>query len=115
MPPPRLLAPGVRRYLCRHAVQRRAQRPNELADRRRIRTVEQAPHQRGADEEAWHPNPAFLYQAGAGPLFDMGPYNLMVLTAVFGPVARVAATARRARAGRTIGAGPRAGQTFPVT
>ena len=26
--------------------------------------------------ESWHPNPAFLYAAGAGPLFDLGPYYL---------------------------------------
>ncbi|NJL55812.1 Gfo/Idh/MocA family oxidoreductase, partial [bacterium] len=26
--------------------------------------------------EAWHPNPAFFYQPGAGPMFDMGPYYL---------------------------------------
>jgi len=23
--------------------------------------------------ERWHPNPGFLYEAGAGPMFDMGP------------------------------------------
>ena len=26
--------------------------------------------------ESWHPNPAFLYAVGAGPLFDLGPYYL---------------------------------------
>jgi predicted dehydrogenase len=68
----------------------------------------------GPGPEAWHPDPAFLYQPGAGPLFDMGPYNLTVLALVFGRVARVAATAGRARADRTIGTGPRAGQRFPI-
>ena len=24
--------------------------------------------------DSWHPNPAFLFQAGGGPLFDIGPY-----------------------------------------
>jgi predicted dehydrogenase len=29
--------------------------------------------------ESWHPNPAFLFQEGAGPLFDVGPYYLTAL------------------------------------
>ncbi|MFN8420728.1 MAG: Gfo/Idh/MocA family oxidoreductase [Anaerolineae bacterium] len=28
--------------------------------------------------EGWHPNPDFLYQVGAGPLLDMGPYYIAV-------------------------------------
>ena len=35
--------------------------------------------------ESQHPNPAFLYAAGAGPLFDLGPYYLTALVQVFGP------------------------------
>lgn len=65
--------------------------------------------------ESWHPDPAFLFQRGAGPLFDIGPYYLTALVALFGGVTRVAATARRARPERTIGSGPKAGQSFPVT
>ncbi|RBM16143.1 Gfo/Idh/MocA family protein [Streptomyces sp. PT12] len=64
--------------------------------------------------EGWHPDPAFFYQPGAGPLFDIGPYYVTSLVALLGPIARVAATAARARATRTTGSGPRAGQTFPV-
>jgi predicted dehydrogenase len=68
-----------------------------------------------AGPERWHHSPEFLFQAGAGPLFDLGPYYLTALTALFGsPVARVAATARRAREERVIGSGPRAGTGFPV-
>ncbi|MGH2343774.1 MAG: Gfo/Idh/MocA family protein, partial [Chloroflexota bacterium] len=26
--------------------------------------------------ESWHPDPAFYYKRGGGPLFDMGPYYL---------------------------------------
>ena len=26
--------------------------------------------------ERWHPDPNFFYQPGAGPLFDMAPYNI---------------------------------------
>jgi predicted dehydrogenase len=64
--------------------------------------------------ESWHPNPAFLFAAGAGPLFDMGPYYLTALGQIFGPVAEVAAIGSKARESRVIGSGPRAGEIFPV-
>ncbi|HEX6682688.1 MAG TPA: Gfo/Idh/MocA family oxidoreductase [Candidatus Limnocylindrales bacterium] len=64
--------------------------------------------------ERWHPDPEFLFRAGGGPLFDMGPYYLTALAVLFGPVGRVAAVARTGFAERVIGAGPRAGQRFPV-
>lgn len=67
-----------------------------------------------AGPESWHPNPAFLYQYGAGPLFDLGPYYLTALVAAFGPASRVAAVARQARATRTVGSGPLAGTDFAV-
>jgi len=65
--------------------------------------------------DRWHPNPAFLFTDGAGPLFDIGPYYLTTLVQVFGSVRTVAALASTARDERTIGSGPLAGQTFPVT
>ncbi|MEO8907752.1 MAG: Gfo/Idh/MocA family oxidoreductase [Microbacteriaceae bacterium] len=65
--------------------------------------------------ESWHPNPDFLFQEGAGPLFDIGPYYLTALVQLFGPVARVTASASKAKAVRTIGSGPRAGEQFDVT
>lgn len=65
--------------------------------------------------ESWHPSPDFLFQTGAGPLFDVGPYYLTALVQLFGPVRRVTATASRAHATRTIGSGPRAGEVFEVT
>jgi predicted dehydrogenase len=65
--------------------------------------------------ESWHPNPAFLFAEGAGPLFDIGPYYLTVLIQTFGPVAAVAGLASTARTSRTIGSGPLAGQDFDVT
>jgi predicted dehydrogenase len=64
--------------------------------------------------ESWHPNPDFLFDVGAGPLFDVGPYYVTGLVTLFGPIARVSATADRARDERVIGSGPRAGQSFPV-
>lgn len=65
--------------------------------------------------ESWHPNPAFLFQQGAGPLFDIGPYYLTALIQTFGSIAQVAAVGSTARATRTIGSGPRAGEEFDVT
>ncbi|MGW0807286.1 Gfo/Idh/MocA family protein [Nonomuraea sp. NPDC002799] len=64
--------------------------------------------------ESWHPNPEFFYQPGGGPLFDLGPYYLTALVSLLGPVSRVAASTRRARAERVVGSGPKAGTVFPV-
>ncbi|BBA95909.1 putative oxidoreductase [Actinacidiphila reveromycinica] len=68
----------------------------------------------GPGPESWHPSPEFLFQYGAGPLFDIGPYYLTALVALFGPVERVAASARQARARRVVGSGPKAGTAFAV-
>jgi len=65
--------------------------------------------------DAWHPDPAFLFQEGAGPLFDIGPYYVTALIQLFGPVKRVSARATMAKKTRTIGAGPKAGEAFEVT
>ncbi|MEA5454961.1 Gfo/Idh/MocA family oxidoreductase [Sinomonas sp. JGH33] len=64
--------------------------------------------------DRWHPNPAFLFQRGAGPLFDMGPYYLTGLVQTFGSVRRVAALGSKARTTRVIGSGPKAGEEFEV-
>lgn len=42
--------------------------------------------------ETWHPAPAPFYEVG--PLFDVGVYPLMLLTAIFGPVRQVSAYGR---------------------
>lgn len=65
--------------------------------------------------DAWHPNPAFLFQVGAGPLFDIGPYYLTALVQLLGPIERAAAFASTARPTRLIESGPRAGASFSVT
>ncbi|MFI5419738.1 MAG: Gfo/Idh/MocA family protein [Nitrososphaerales archaeon] len=52
----------------------------------------------GPDE---HPNAAFFYQKGGGPLFDMGPYYLTDLVNLLGPIKRVTALARTSFAERT--------------
>jgi len=64
--------------------------------------------------EAWHPNPAFLYEVGAGPLFDIGPYYLTALISLLGPIRRVTGSARTTYPERTIGSGPKQGEKFPV-
>ncbi|MHA7240335.1 Gfo/Idh/MocA family protein [Arthrobacter sp. TMS1-12-1] len=65
--------------------------------------------------ESWHPNPAFLFQEGAGPLFDMGPYYLTALVQTFGAITTVGGFGSTSRRTRTIGSGPRAGEVFDVT
>lgn len=44
--------------------------------------------------ESWHPDPEFYYEAGGGPMFDMGPYYLTMLVHLLGSVKRVSAAAR---------------------
>jgi predicted dehydrogenase len=64
--------------------------------------------------ERWHHDPEFLFQRGAGPLFDIGPYYLATLATLFGPAGQVAALGRRSQETRIIGRGPRAGTRFGV-
>jgi len=64
--------------------------------------------------EAWHPNPDFFYQPGAGPLFDVGPYYLTALVALLGPVRRVSGATRSSFPERTVGSGPKQGQKITV-
>lgn len=63
--------------------------------------------------ESWHPAPAFYYQKGGGPLFDMGPYYITALINLLGPVKRVCALCNRADNVR-IGVKANVGKTFPV-
>ena len=64
--------------------------------------------------ESWHPDPAFYYQAGGGPMFDMGPYYLTALVSLLGPVRRAAGLTGAGFAERTITSEPRRGQVIPV-
>jgi len=64
--------------------------------------------------ELFHPNPAFLYARGGGPLLDMGPYYVSTLVHLFGPVAAVAALGLRGTPSRRVQVGPSAGAEFPV-
>jgi len=64
--------------------------------------------------ELWHPAPAFYYQPGGGPLFDMGPYYLTSLVTFFGPVVRVSGVTGRSSRERTVATGPLAGAALAV-
>jgi len=55
--------------------------------------------------ERWHPDPAFLYQPGAGPLWDVGIYYVTALVSLLGPVHRVTAFGRTLFPERVIGSG----------
>jgi predicted dehydrogenase len=64
--------------------------------------------------ERWHPAPAFYYEAGGGPMLDMGPYYVTDLVNLLGPIARVSGMASMLRSTRTITSRPLAGKTIPV-
>jgi predicted dehydrogenase len=68
----------------------------------------------GHGPEGWHPNPAFYYKEGAGPLFDMGPYYLTALIAMLGPARRVTGSTRISFPTRTITSQPFAGEVVEV-
>lgn len=69
----------------------------------------------GRGMEHWHPNPAFYYQPGGGPVLDMGPYYITVLVNLLGPAKRVMAMGTQAAAERLITApGPLQGTRFAV-
>lgn len=68
----------------------------------------------GHGHESWHPAPDFYYQAGGGPLFDMGPYYITALVNSLGPIKRVAAITGRGFDQRTIGSQPKAGEIIDV-
>lgn len=64
--------------------------------------------------ERWHPNPAFYYQPGAGPMFDMGPYYLTALISLLGPVRSLTGQARVSFPERTITSQPKHGEKITV-
>ncbi|PFG14997.1 Gfo/Idh/MocA family protein [Bacillus sp. es.036] len=68
----------------------------------------------GHGPESWHPDPEFFYRAGAGPMFDMGPYYLTALINLIGPVHRLTGSARITSPERTITSEPKYGQKINV-
>ena len=68
----------------------------------------------GHGAESWHPSPEFFYQAGGGPMFDMGPYYLTALVNMLGPVARVTGSTKITFPERTITSKPKYGKVITV-
>ncbi len=64
--------------------------------------------------ERWHPDPAFYYDIGGGPVLDMGPYYITDLVNLLGPVARVQAMSITPQSERPIYSEPKRGQMMPV-
>ncbi len=64
--------------------------------------------------ETWHPNPAFFFKRGGGPVLDIGPYPVTQLVNLLGPVESVTAQASRAFATRTVTSEPRRGKVIEV-
>jgi predicted dehydrogenase len=87
----------------------------KLIDEGRIgRPVAAAAFMMCPGHEHWHPDPEFLYQAGGGPMFDMGPYYVTALVALLGPARRVTGSVASAYDERVIGSGPKRGTRIPV-
>jgi predicted dehydrogenase len=64
--------------------------------------------------ENWHPNPEFYYEAGGGPMLDMGPYYLTALLNCLGPVKRLSGLASVAIPERTITSKAKMGKKIKV-
>jgi predicted dehydrogenase len=67
-----------------------------------------------AGPESWHPNPAFLYHKGAGPLYDVAPYYIAGLTYLFGPAATVMCAGKKTYSRRPITSQPLCGTMIDV-
>ncbi len=64
--------------------------------------------------ENWHPNPAFYYQHGGGPVFDMAPYYLSALAQMVGPATAITARTTQAFEKRQIVSEPKKGEWMDV-
>jgi predicted dehydrogenase len=68
----------------------------------------------GHGPERWHPDPEFFYKPGGGPLLDMGPYYITALVSLIGGIQSVAGSARASFSERSVGSGPKKGNTITV-
>ena len=64
--------------------------------------------------ETWHPDPAFYYQYGGGPMMDMGPYYLTAMVNLLGGIRSVMSASRATFPERTITSQPLFGQKVKV-
>lgn len=68
----------------------------------------------GHGPESWHPDPAFFYKRGGGPMMDMGPYYITALINLVGPVRTVSSVNRITYPRRTITSQPHRGEVMEV-
>jgi predicted dehydrogenase len=64
--------------------------------------------------ESWHPNPAFFFARGGGPLLDIGPYYVTQLVNLLGPVAEASAIGTTPRTQRRVSSPGRDGEVIDV-
>ena len=64
---------------------------------------------------AWPSDPTWFYQAGSGPLLDMGVYGIQEITGILGPAKRVMAMSGITEPVRTARGGPFDGLEIDVT
>ena len=64
--------------------------------------------------ETWHPDPAFYYKYGGGPMFDMGPYYLTAMLNLCGGVESVSAMTGTFFPERLITSKPHYGEVVKV-
>lgn len=64
--------------------------------------------------EGWHPDPAFYYQFGGGPMLDMGPYYITALINLIGGVKGVTGVTKKAFEQRLITSEPHYGEIIDV-
>lgn len=64
--------------------------------------------------ETWHPDPAFYYKFGGGPMLDMGPYYITALVNLLGRVKAVSGMAKASFPTRTITSQPHYGTVVNV-
>lgn len=71
-------------------------------------------HVMSAGMESWHPDPAFFFKPGGGPILDLGPYYVAFLVNLLGPVSAVCAMSGSATPTRTVTSSRRAGEVIEV-
>lgn len=64
--------------------------------------------------ESWHPDPAFYYQFGGGPMMDMGPYYISAMTSLLGRVECLSGMSKATFPTRTITSQPHHGEVVDV-
>lgn len=64
--------------------------------------------------ESWHPAPEFYYQAGGGPMMDMGPYYITALVNLVGRVKGVSGMCTKGFTQRIITSEPKRGTVIDV-